>query len=326
MLGAVIRNGNHTLVVDLPTGMMDLQAKLSSIGIQETSDKIKLSDEDGDQIRVKLYATEPEEVHLLSLLAPNRTLADANSSMEMLQRANRDFQPRLKCSLLGDGYRTLDDFFNDAKRLFTKQSPEDIKAAARLRFDADPNIRAVISFTHDGEVEIFSLPMSDREMTDANLKLETFSDENNSMTIEALRYKKPWPDIFRTILDSEGLAAVNSLAAAFPYMEDAQKLAAVVEYADAFDSASIIKLADHLDDFEFYPGVIDWEDVAREWISNQPYLLLSAELEDYFDYDGYGSDLQDEYHGEFVNGGYVFMQDGMELDDILHESEEMEMQ
>ena len=25
MLGAVIRNGDHTLVVDLPTGMMDLQ-------------------------------------------------------------------------------------------------------------------------------------------------------------------------------------------------------------------------------------------------------------------------------------------------------------
>ena len=74
MLGAVIRNGNNTLVVDLPTGTMDLQTKLNSIGIQETSDKIKLSDEDGNPIRVKLYATTAEEVHLLPLLAPNRTL------------------------------------------------------------------------------------------------------------------------------------------------------------------------------------------------------------------------------------------------------------
>ena len=31
MLGAVIRNGNNTLVVELPTGTMDLQTKLSSI-------------------------------------------------------------------------------------------------------------------------------------------------------------------------------------------------------------------------------------------------------------------------------------------------------
>ena len=64
MLVAVIRNGNNTLVVDLPTGMMDLQTKLNSIGIRETSDKIKLSDEDGNPIRVKLYATKAEEVQL----------------------------------------------------------------------------------------------------------------------------------------------------------------------------------------------------------------------------------------------------------------------
>ena len=38
MLGAVIRNGNNTLVAELPTGTMDLQAKLSSIGITQTAD------------------------------------------------------------------------------------------------------------------------------------------------------------------------------------------------------------------------------------------------------------------------------------------------
>ena len=31
MLGAVIRNGNNTLVVDLPTGTMDLQTKLNAV-------------------------------------------------------------------------------------------------------------------------------------------------------------------------------------------------------------------------------------------------------------------------------------------------------
>ena len=31
MLGAVIRNGNNTLVVELPTATMDLQLKLSFI-------------------------------------------------------------------------------------------------------------------------------------------------------------------------------------------------------------------------------------------------------------------------------------------------------
>ena len=63
MLGAVIRNGNNTLVAELPTGTMDLQTKLSSIGIDVPADRIRISDEDGDQIRVKLYASSPEEAH-----------------------------------------------------------------------------------------------------------------------------------------------------------------------------------------------------------------------------------------------------------------------
>ena len=245
MLGAVIRNGNNTLVVDLPTGMMELQAKLNSIGIQETSDKIKLSDEGGNPIRVKLYATTAEEAHLLPLLAPNRTLADANSSVEMLHRANRSFQMRLKCSLLANGYRTLDEFFNDAKRIFSQQTPEDVKADALRRFEVDPNIRAVVSCDHNGEVEVFTLPMSDRELAAANLKLEEYGADS-SLKFEALRYADPWPTIFGDVLNNEGLDAVNSLAAAFPFMENAEKLAAVVDYADAHDSASIIKLADRI--------------------------------------------------------------------------------
>ena len=107
MIGAVIRSGRNTLVVDLPTGMMDLQTKLSSIGIDRTAENNKLSDEDGDRICVKLYATEPEEAHLLSLLTPDRTLADANSSMMLLQRANDGYAGR---SILDyrDGEQHLD--------------------------------------------------------------------------------------------------------------------------------------------------------------------------------------------------------------------------
>ena len=89
MLGAVIRNGNNTLVVELPTGTMDLQLKLSSIGIDVPADRIRISDEDGDQIRVKLYASSPEEAHLLSLLTPDQTISEANLCSEMLLRANQ---------------------------------------------------------------------------------------------------------------------------------------------------------------------------------------------------------------------------------------------
>ena len=139
MIGAVICNGSNTMVIDLPTESLNLESKLLSIGIIEPAEKLLLSDEEGDQIRIKLYATSPEEAHLLSLLTPDRNLMEANLAAEMLQRAEREVQPRLKCGLLTDRYPTLTDFFNEARmapqalaqaKVVSKQLEEEEKAMA----------------------------------------------------------------------------------------------------------------------------------------------------------------------------------------------------
>ena len=59
MIGAVICNGSNTMVIDLPTESLNLESKLLSIGIIEPAEKLLLSDEEGDQIRIKLYAMVP---------------------------------------------------------------------------------------------------------------------------------------------------------------------------------------------------------------------------------------------------------------------------
>ena len=325
MLGAVIRNGNNTLVVELPTGTMDLQTKLSSIGVQKTADCIPISDEDGDQIRVKLYASSPEEAHLLSLLTAERSLSDANLCCEMLQRTEQKSLPRLKGCLLADSYHSLADYIEDAKKVFAEAAQRDVREEALAKFESDPNIRLVVSCAHEDGIDVLTLPMSERDCVAACSRLEEYG-EGAVLKIEACRYNRPWNEIFGTVLQDEGLYALNNFAAAFPYMEDLQAYEAIVEYAGVTDSRSLIKLADHIDDFEFYPGVYDAEDVAREWLSNQPYLQLSAELEEYFDFDGYGNELQDEYHGQFVSNGYVFMPEGHQLDDILDTDEDMDFQ
>ena len=135
MLGAVIRNGNNTLVVELPTGTMDLQTKLSSVGITQTADRIPISDEDGDQVRVKLYASSPEEAHLLSLLTLERSLSDANLCCEMLQKAEQESLPRLKVCLLGDSYRSLTDYISDAKKVFAEAAQRDAREEALAKYD-----------------------------------------------------------------------------------------------------------------------------------------------------------------------------------------------
>ncbi|MBR4656613.1 MAG: antirestriction protein ArdA [Oscillospiraceae bacterium] len=333
MLGAVICNGSNTMVADLPAPSLDLESKLHSIGIIEPADKLPLKDEEGDQIRIKLYATSPEEAHLLFLLTPDRNLMEANLAAEMLQKAEREVQPRLKCGLLADRYTTLTDFFNEARmvpkalaqaKAVSKQLVNEAKAMTD--FQRDPNIRVVVFCTRVVGQEFFCLPMNDPQLSAVFNRLDELGEGMYSLGIKACRYKDHWPDTFAEVLREEGLFALNALAAAFPPLEDYDKFCAVVEYADANDSKAYIALAESLDEFDFLPGVRDVEDVAREWLKTQNYLALSPELEEYFDFESYGSDLQDEYNGEFVSGGYVSMMGSVRLEDILSEAQDMDLQ
>ena len=147
-----------------PHGPLELQNKLNSIGISLTADHIPLSDEDGSEIRVKLFASTPEEAHLLPLLSPERSLSDANLSAILLRDAEVNSLPRLKCGLLSDSYSTLEDFTNAAKEVFTRErapqaalavtqpQPNSEKDPVLEEYEHNPNIRAVVSCIHDGTV------------------------------------------------------------------------------------------------------------------------------------------------------------------------------
>lgn len=173
MLEAIILNGKNTLVCDLPQDPLELQNNLNSIGISLTADHMPLSDEDGNAIRVKLFASTPEEAHLLPLLTPERTLSDANLSAILLHEAETNFLPRLKCGLLSDSYETLDQFIDTAKEEFagerslqatpTENQPEDEPKNDPVleEYEHNPNIRLVVRCTHDGKKEMIPLPLND---------------------------------------------------------------------------------------------------------------------------------------------------------------------
>lgn len=228
----------------------------------------------------------------------------------------------------------MDEFVEAAKKLFTDcQAREPVQPGKSENRDAvleefrkNPNIRVVVSCTRVVGVEYFPLPMNDPQLSAVFNRLDELGEGMYSLGIETCRYKDYWPDTFGEVLREEGLYALNALAAAFPPMEDYDKFCAVVEYADANTSKEYIALADHLDEFEFFPGARDLDDMAETWIDAHPYLKLSAELEEYFDYSAYGGDLQDEYDGKFVSNGYVYMEGSMSLKNILDEAQDMDME
>lgn len=54
-----------TLVLDFPRSIYDVYEKLQSVGIRQSPHQITLSDEEGDDVRVKLYSEDEIGKHQL---------------------------------------------------------------------------------------------------------------------------------------------------------------------------------------------------------------------------------------------------------------------
>lgn len=201
---------------------MDLQLKLSSIGIDVPADRIRISDEDSGQIRVKLYASSPEEAHLLSLLTPDQTISEANLCSEMLLRANQKGLTGLRTCLVNGAYRQLSEFVDASKQVFAQAAKRDIKAEALARFETDPNIRLVMELLGQRVLHTdFDLGLSDiplgmhlyflgtTESRDRFNSIESVRPENFGGSIVALEPIDLGKDGIRTLAEDEAPRATG---------------------------------------------------------------------------------------------------------------------
>lgn len=183
---------------------------------------------------------------------------------------------------------------------------------------------------YEGSTEYVYLPDSDMAIDKALKRLGAESPDSCSIILSdfSTDHKKMF-DLFKSVLGSEGIYEVNHLARAvneFADIQSLQKLSAVMEYADVSDAKSIAALAENLGAFGYAKEVEDYEDLGRWWIENHDELQLSMELEDYFDYDQYGEEIHRGHSGEFLaDGGYVYMECGHSLEDIIDTDEEESM-
>ncbi len=80
LINAVITNKGNTLITELPKDYLSIYEELCSIGYRKALERIPLTDNEEDDIQVKLYADSDIGNHLLFLLTENSTLADANTA------------------------------------------------------------------------------------------------------------------------------------------------------------------------------------------------------------------------------------------------------
>ena len=113
-INAVIESSNGgTLVLDFPRSIYDVYEKLRSVGIRQSPHQIPLSDEDSDDVRVKLYSESEVGKHLLLTLNDRNSLADANLLAFMVDNAKPDFRSKLEQNLLHDQYGSIDKTINE---------------------------------------------------------------------------------------------------------------------------------------------------------------------------------------------------------------------
>ena len=172
MITAIIRNKENTLVLDLPHSIYDIYEKLQSISIMQPPKRIPLTDNEDEDIGVKLFSESGFGQHLLLTLNEKNTIADANMLTNVIQAASEDIKEELEQNILYDQYGSMDEV---------------ISAVRQMTQDAGP-VKAVfycplIGNIDEGDGDMFTvgdsyLADSADEISDT-LKEYTANDEND---------------------------------------------------------------------------------------------------------------------------------------------------
>lgn len=172
MITAIIRNKENTLVLELPHSIYDIYEKLQSIGIMQPPKQIPLTDNEGEDIGVKLFSESDFGQHLLLTLNEKNTIADANMLTLVIGAASEDIKEELEQNVLYDQYDSMDEVIFAVHQMTQDAGP--VKAAFFC---------PLVGNIDEGDGDMFTvgdsyLADSADEIADA-LKRYTANDEND---------------------------------------------------------------------------------------------------------------------------------------------------
>lgn len=176
---------------------------------------------------------------------------------------------------------------------------------------------------YGGRTELLQLPDEALAIKKAIDRLGAPSAEDCSYTVTFHNFKgDEWLNRVQEIIAREGIYEVNAMLKALDNEEmDWGKLSAVVELAGVQKASNIAFLAEHLEEFSFIPEAKTEEDVGRYLVDNISEYRLNLEMEDYFDFSGFGKYFAEEHDGQLVSGGFVYFDSDRTLDEFLEELE-----
>ena len=190
----------------------------------------------------------------------------------------------------------------------------------------DSDVLCIARADYNGKSEYLYLPCEEKAIDKALARLGA-APENAKITLEDFSVNNPkWFERFKQIAADEGVYELNGLANAINSADtDLKKLWLVAEYAEVEEAGQLARLAENIGCFKVIEDVSDYEDVGRYIGDNNNCYALHPELEDYFDFNGFGEHIAEEYGGKFVGGNFIYNDTDTDLSEILYQDKPMTM-
>lgn len=123
MIEAIVHYNDSTLIMDLPRSVYDIYEKLMSIGYAGGPNQAKLTDNEGDALRVKLYSRIEMGNHLIRMLSEQNALADANTLAFAVLNASNDIKLKLGEKIVKDQYGSIPEIVADIRQMTYDAGP-----------------------------------------------------------------------------------------------------------------------------------------------------------------------------------------------------------
>ena len=185
------------------------------------------------------------------------------------------------------------------------------------------NTLASAEVSHNGRTELLLLPGEEIAIKKALARLGASSDSDCEIEFYLNQGENgAWEKRIEGIIRSEGLYKANKMLRSLDTDDmDWGKLTAVVELADVQSAANIAAVAEHLEEFGFLPDAKNESDIGHFLVDNVDEYGMNIEMEEYFDFSGFGEYFAEEHDGQFVSGGFVYFDSDRTLDEFLEELE-----
>ena len=188
-----------------------------------------------------------------------------------------------------------------------------------------------VEIEKNGEQDYIYFPCEKTEIERALKRIGAGDIIECSKNIDYCGGDREWEKYFNDLLQKNDLDSVNAISSAINRLgvtedaisENLYKLSAVMEFAGITmaDTEKVIRLAQSLDEFEYYREIGNDYNLGTKLIENE--IGSAAEkIDDYIDYEKYAQDFLEENGGAYTNyGDVVYLRDDLSLSEILGENE-----